>query len=403
MSAFDVSNSPATDPVKAAATRPMKVTVLTGFLGAGKTTFLKRLLHEQADRGFGVIVNDLSELEVDGELVRLGHAVGEEAGTLVSLTDGSISGSRRGDFSAALRQLAARGIGHVLVETSGGTHPAAVLAELRDCPGTTLHAVATLVDARALYHDYEGGPGLARLLAANEEAGTRSIANLLADQLQVASVIVVTKIDLVPEDALPLLLRTLQMIHPGATLAACAYGRMDPSMLLDAPPYAERENALTPATAPGDEDGLISAIVIRDARPLHPQRFYDLYREQLPVGLYRSKGFLWFASRSDQCLLWNQAGGAMGLELLSYWRAYILANDTRLLPEEREHLGTLLRDTHPVFGDRACEFTLIGLPRDRDRFAASLQDCFCTEAEIAHWQAGGDFPDPWPKRLKLLE
>ena len=193
------------------------------------------------------------------------------------------------------------------------------------------------------------------------------------------------------------------MIHPGATLAACAYGRMDPSVLLDAPPYAETTGATGPVNAPGEEDGLISAIVIRDVRPLHPQRFYDLYREHLPLGLYRSKGFLWFASRSEQCLLWNQAGGAMGLELLSYWRAHILAHDTRLLPEEREHLAARLHDAHPVFGDRGCELTLIGLPRDRDRFAESLRACFCTEAEIKRWQAGGDFPDPWPKRLKLLQ
>lgn len=174
-------------------------------------------------------------------------------------------------------------------------------------------------------------------------------------------------------------------------------------MLFDAPPHAETAGASQAATAPGEEDGLISAIVIRDLRPLHPQRFCDLYREHLPLGLYRSKGFLWFASRSDQCLLWHQAGGAMGLELISYWRAHILEHDTRLLPEEREHLGNKMRDTHSVFGDCACELTLIGLPRDRDRFATSLRDCFCTEAEIERWQAGGDFPDPWPKRLKLLQ
>jgi hypothetical protein len=185
-----------------------------------------------------------------------------------------------------------------------------------------------------------------RRLAANEESGTRSTENLLADQLQAASVIVVTKIDLVPEEALPLLLRSLQVIHPGATLAACAYGRMDTTVLLDAPPYTESAGTSRPETAPGEEDGLISAIVIRDVRPLHPQRFYDLYRE---------------------------------------------------------HLAAHLHDAHPVFGDRACELTLIGLPRDRDRFAASLRECFCTEAEIARWQAGGDFPDPWPKRLKLLQ
>lgn len=233
----------------------MQVTLLSDFLGAGKTTFLKRLLHEHPDRRFGVIVNDLSELEVDGELVRFGHAVGEEA-------------------------------------------------------------------------------------------GTRSTGNLLADQLQAASVIVVSRIDLVPEVALPLLLRSLQVIQPGAALAACAYRRLDATVLFDAPPNTETAGASWSATTPGEEDGLISAIVIRDVRPLHPQRFYDL---------------------------------------------------------DREHLSNKLRDTHSVFGDRARELTLIGLPRDRDRFVASLRDCFCTEAEISRWQAGGDFPDPWPKRLKLLQ
>jgi len=134
--------------------------------------------------------------------------------------------------------------------------------------------------------------------------------------------------------------------QPGAALAACAYGRLDATVLFDAPPNTETAGASRSATAPGEEDGLISAIVIRDVRPLHPQRFYDL---------------------------------------------------------DREHLSNKLRDTHSVFGDRARELTLIGLPRDRDRFVASLRDCFCTEAEIARWQAGGDFPDPRPKWLKLLQ
>ncbi|WP_166442551.1 CobW family GTP-binding protein [Phragmitibacter flavus] len=379
----------------------MKITLITGFLGAGKTTFLKRLLREQAlANRFGVIVNDLSELEVDGELLRIGHAVSEEAGTLVSLFDGSISGERRADFSQALASMREAKMEHVLVETSGGSHPQAVIDELLSCRGATLHAVATLVDARALLHDYDGGVGLIRQLADNEQNDLRTAENLLADQLRAASVIIVTKLDMVPEDALPMIFRTLQVLNPGAQLAACAYGRLDASVLLDAPPYSRNEATPSSAMAKFHD---IGSTVIRDSRPLHPQRFFEQYQQRLGLGLFRSKGFIWLASRPDQVLLWNQAGGAMGLEFLGIWRAHILATDGRLLPEEIAHLQEKLAGAHPLFGDRGCEITLIGQARDREIFAREMEACFCTEDEIEDWQRGREFVDPWPKNLRKLD
>jgi G3E family GTPase len=375
------------------------VTVITGFLGAGKTTLLKRVLRQHgAVREFGVIVNDMSELEVDGELIRLGHAVDEERGTLISLHDGNISGRLRVDFAAALRQLRANGVRHVLVETSGSTYPAAVVDEIMACEGVELGAVAVLVDGRALLHDYAGGPVLTEAILKARRTGAATAEALLAEQLSAATVVLITRMDRVPESALPLMFQTIQALAPGATLAACAYGNVDAALLLDAPPYQRRARESAPPAAPED----ISAIVLRDPRPIHPQRFYDCFAQHLPVGLYRSKGFLWFASRGDQCLLWNQAGGAMGLELLSYWRAHILAHDAKLLPEERADLADRLAAAHPVFGDRGCELTLIGRERERDAFAARLRECFCTGAEIARWEHGETFLDPWPKNLKMM-
>ena len=375
----------------------MRITLITGFLGAGKTTFLRRFLadHSAATRT-GVIVNDLSRLEVDGELVRMGDLVSEKDGTLISIRAGSISGERRDDFAKALKSMADSGIDHLIIETSGSTEPQAVLAEILASSFGTLHAVATLVDARMVLHDYDGGKSLLAHLGNTPETITAE--SLLIGQLRVASVIVLTKLDIVREDQLAPLLRTLQAIHPTATLVGCAHGKMDSAVLLNAPPY---EFDIAPQDG-GIRESDIGSVVITDPRPLHPQRFFDLYQERLGVGLFRSKGFIWFASRPGHVLLWNQAGGAMGLEFLSTWRTHILETDARLLAEEKDHLKQQLDALHPIFGDRSCELTLIGHERDLEIFGSELMDCFCTDEEITRWQNGGTFSDPWPANLKVL-
>ncbi len=375
----------------------MKVTLLTGFLGAGKTTTLKRILREHgAAEQFGVIVNDLSELEVDGELIRNGDLVSEKNGTLVSLTNGSISDRNREGFHAALRRMQTRGLPHVLIEASGGADPAVLIEDLAALPGIALHAVIALVDARALLHDYEGGARLARPSATFAE-------RLLVGQLATASVIALSKTDLVDGQPLETMLRALGTLNSAATLTACTYGKLDARFLLAAPRYdlpslRSRRNGrhtLTPAECD------IGTDVIRDSRPFHPQRFYELYRDRLGLGIFRSKGFLWFASRPDDAFLWNQSGGTMGLEWLGTWRASIL-NDPRLLREERELLEQKLATAHPLFGDRDCELTIIGTSKDREIFTRELAACFCTEEEVSHWQRGKPFPDPWPKNIKTL-
>lgn len=375
----------------------MKVTLLTGFLGAGKTTTLKRILRENsAVEKFGVIVNDLSELEVDGELIRNGDLVSEKDGTLASLTDGSISDRNRDAFHTALRQMQARGLRHILIEASGGTDPAVLIEDIAAVPGIDLHAVIALVDARALLHDYEGGVRLAR---ANADPAER----LLTGQLLSASVIALSKTDLVDAQTMEAMLRALGTLNPAATLTACTYGKLDARFLLAAPLYdlpslrsrRDDPHSLTPAACD------IGTDVIRDSRPFHPQRFYELYHDRLGLGIFRSKGFLWFASRPDDVLLWNQAGGAMGLEWLGTWRATVL-NDPRLLPEEREHLEQKLATAHPLFGDRGCELTVIGTAKDREIFTRELAACFCTEEEVSRWRRGQPFSDPWPKNINTV-
>jgi G3E family GTPase len=287
---------------------------------------------------------------------------------------------------------------HLIIETSGSTEPEVVIREILASGIGTLHAVTTLVDARMLLHDYDGGKNL--LAISTHDPRRLTAEGLLIGQLRAASVIVLTKLDIVPEDQLTPMLRVIQAINPDATLVGCAHGNMEPSVILQAPPYTPRDSGGSVASPA--RESLIESIVIRDPRPLHPQRFFDLYQERLGVALFRSKGFIWFASRPGHVLLWNQAGGAMGLEFLATWRTHVLENDTRLLAEEKAHLKRQLDALNPLFGDRSCELTLIGHKRDLDIFGIELMDCFCTDGEIDHWRKGGTFPDPWPVNLKVM-
>lgn len=140
-----------------------------------------------------------------------------------------------------------------------------------------------------------------------------------------------------------------------------------------------------------------------DPRPFHPQRLYDVCQSQLSTGLYRTKGYLWLASRPGHVLVWQQSGSQISLELTGLWRAELVHNrDGKLLPEEILALRERLASAHPDFGDRHIELTLIGLAPARDSFAAALQGALCTDSEVVEWKRGAEFPDPWPQQLRRV-
>lgn len=360
----------------------MEAVLLTGFLGSGKTTTLRHLLRGLRDSGVGAIVNDLSDLEVDGELVRLGDVVSERDGTLASLHSGLISEEKRAAFLEALRGMRDRGLQRVFIETSGAGLPGEIIADIASEKGITLRDVVVLVDARALLHDFAAGESL-------EESG-ESLEKLLVRQLRAATVIGLSKTDLIPEARLEGLLQTLRRLNPAAVLTLCTHGQLDPRVL---------GQGTVGEVSDGEAiDTDIGHTILRDPRPFHPQRLHEHFMTRLGLGIYRSKGFLWLASRPRDVLLWNQSGGTLGLELLGIWRAAVLA-DNRLLPEENEALRQQLANAHPVFGDRINELTIIGTTRDREIFTTGLQACLCTPEEVTLWQSGSTFPDPWPVKM----
>lgn len=383
----------------------MKITLITGFLGSGKTTLVKRLILGNNDQKLlGVIVNDLSDLDVDGELLQLSHSVCEQEGNLITIHGGSISGSQRSAFVSALHHMQSRGIQHLIIETSGASHPAQIIADIQKIPNSTLGAVLTLVDARMLLHDFDSAQDLSTQIRSSATNATQTPATLMLHQLQVASVIALSKVDLVPADKMDIILSSLVKINPLAHFCACSYGKIQPSLIFDAPPYANQHLPHPHSTeeqADTNETYGLDSVTLCDSRPFHPKRFYQLFHERLGLGVFRSKGFIWLASRPAHVLLWNQAGGAMGLELVGIWKAATL-EENKLLPEEVDQMQARLATAHPLFGDRANELTVIGTQRDCALFYKELQNCLCTPEEITHWKNRGTFPDPWPKNLRKL-
>lgn len=392
----------------------IKITILSGFLGSGKTTLLRRLLRHADDLKLGVIVNDMAELEVDGDLVRSGQRVTEEKGTFVSLFSGSISGDQRASFSQILDAWQARSdLEHVIIETSGSTHPWPLIEEISRRPRSyVIDSFVTLIDAKAFIEDYGAGKRLFEKLIQNEQEQRRSTENLLAEQIQFASTLIITKTDRVSPDDLPFLLKCLEVLNPHADVHAASYGQVPSTRLLGTGRFSlDRSRLLGKAWREGAPDELgssaaydIGSTVFCDPRPFHPRRLWRLFRERLGLGIHRSKGFLWMASRDEQVLLWNQAAGGIDLELLAYWKAAVVKDPLgKLVAEEKAMLREQLIGSHPVFGDRLNELTIIGTLRDRELFMLELAACLCTDEEITRWQNGGSFHDPWPKTLRKVE
>ncbi len=391
---------------------PLPIVVLNGFLGSGKTTLLRKWRRAPACANAALIVHDLSEFGLDAELLADESnppVLGELHGRLAAL-----HGRHAGDDLAPSLARALDGISQldpppplVFLESTGAARPWPLLRALAEDPRFQIRHWIVTVDALNLHRDFRDGKAFTGESAPPDDPALARAMLVLAEQLAFASVILLTKTDLLSHALVTEMAETLGHLAPGAAIGLSARGGLDLSELeLLAPPdlQAARERARRFGLAESGSTTAtgLEAMVIRDPRPFHPQRLFEVCQTQLATGLFRTKGFLWLASRPGDVLLWQQSGSQISLELTGIWRAELVRNrDGKLFPDEVAVLRERLDREHPIFGDRHAELTLIGYPEARDAFAEALHSAFCTPEEIAQWQEGRPFEDPWPTNLQV--
>jgi len=389
------------------------VVALCGFLGSGKTTLLRRWSRDEELSDAAMVVHDLSELGVDASLLSADDETpkaGGMMGRVAALHGVHASEQLYDSLGNALNEIAelqpAPSV--VLSESTGAARPWPLIKSLTQDSRFFLRHFIVTVDALNMHRDFEDGALLAKEPTADEDPALGQAAEVLSEQLAFASLIVLTKVDLVSKSVVESQVKNLQKLLPRATIALSGQAGLKLSQLESA-----RAPDLLALSSQAQKLGIverastaenIEAEVFSDPRPFHPQRLHEACCNQLGTGLYRTKGFLWLASRPGHTLLWQQSGSQISLELTGLWRAEMVKNaDGNLLPEEVEHLSAMLEDKHPVFGDRHNELTVIGIETDRKAFLGALQSALCRDEEVEAWQRGDEFPDPWPKSLRRSE
>ena len=396
--------------------RRLPVTVLSGFLGAGKTTVLSHILNNRENKKVAVIVNDMSEINIDASLVENEVSLNHSEEKLVEMSNGCICCTLREDLLIEINKLAEeKKFDYLVIESTGISEPLPVAETFtfEDENGVSLSDAAnldtmvTVVDAVNFIKDYEEAKYLQETGESLGEDDERSVADLLVDQIEFADVILISKTDLVEDKDIDKLKAIIKTLNTQAEIIPIKEGNVEIDKVLNTGlfDFAKAKEApgwlkeMRGEHIPETEEYGISSFTYTARRPFLPEKFYNFLHSTEKYGkLIRSKGFFWLGSRLEYAGQWSQAGGIARYGFAGmFWRS-VPKQDW---PTDEQTLASIKANWVEPFGDMRQELVFIGQGLDESAIKKALDECLVSEDDMLKgeefWTTLNDPFPPWPE------
>lgn len=394
------------------------VTVLSGYLGSGKTTLLNHILNHREGRRIAVIVNDMSEVNIDKDLVADGGGLSRTDEKLVELSNGCICCTLRDDLLKEVERLVHKGnIDYIVIESTGISEPVPVaqtFSYIDEAMGIDLTSICrldtmvTVVDANRFVNDIHSEDLLVDRNQGADVTDERSIADLLIDQVEFCDVLVLNKTDLVTNEAIDKLEHILRTLQPDAKIIKTTQSQVDINDVLDTGRFdfekasnsagwiKELTKGGHEAHTPETEEYGMSSFVYSRRLPFHAKRFND-WLEQMSQNIVRSKGIVWLAQYNEVACLLSQAGSSCNISPVTYWVA-------SMTKEKREGILAQRRDVAESwdieYGDRNTQFVIIGTDLDQEKIEKELDECLLNSSEMnSDWH---QLEDPYHWKIRKI-